>query len=41
MGEQDVEDGRSKISCLRRAPAFGCNVEKGKTFSSNTTSLEI
>jgi hypothetical protein len=35
------DDGRSKISDLKRAPAFGWSLVKGKIFPSKTTSLDI
>jgi hypothetical protein len=35
------DGGRRSISDLRRAPAFSCSLEKGKTFSSNVTSRDI
>jgi hypothetical protein len=35
------DEGKRDISERSRAPAFGCNLENGKTDSSKTTSLEM
>jgi hypothetical protein len=39
--ESRRELGSKEISARRRAPALGWSVEKGKMFSSNTTSRDI
>jgi hypothetical protein len=35
------EGGKRRISERNRAPTFACNFDKGKTFSLETTSLDM